>query len=400
MEKRGDLITFLWVLSLLALPLSSLPNRILLGLLLIWFFAKHGARSLTISYFKFLVGLSVTLLILGAFANQVLSEELLLGLSITAQGFFLLIVRPSATDFKKGFHVAVITVLTLLFAIKAMVIVKIGFSNYFDQEQWWNLWHYKSLTQSLSLHPTYISLFLLTGLTMLLFRSNAPSLKDKLNGRSLTLLGFYLVSLWLISSKIALIALGLILLILWIHRAANSSRQHTIIFGLLIVMTFTLPLSSPSIRYRVTHELNNSMQALPAEMPNRITERRALWKSSFIEMDRNPIAGTSFRGIRSKDAIYPKAKFFYGPLEIPMNAHNNFIEFGLRYGILFGLLLLLTSIFGLYKAIRSRSIEILSLGIVFITVSLTESYLFREQGLSLASLMLLFYYLDERERNI
>jgi O-antigen ligase len=142
------------------------------------------------------------------------------------------------------------------------------------------------------------------------------------------------------------------------------------------------------------------MQPLPAEVPNRMTERRALWKSALIEMDRHPIAGTSFRGINSRDAIYTKAKFFYPPLEKPMNAHNNFIEFGLRYGILFGILLLFTSIFGLYKAFRTRSLEILSFGIALVAVSMTESFLLREQGLSLASLMLLFYCLKENERNI
>jgi len=61
---------------------------------------------------------------------------------------------------------------------------------------------------------------------------------------------------------------------------------------------------------------------------------------------------------------------------------------------------LFTSIFGLYKAFNTRSLEILSFGIALVAVSMTESFLFREQGLSLASLMLLFYCLNENERNI
>ena len=400
MEKRKVLITFLWVLSLLALPLSNLPNRILLGILLIWFFAEHGTSSLRISGFKLFAGLSVTLLILSAMTNKVLSKELMLGLSIPAQGFFLLIVRPSRAEFKRGFHMAVITVMTILLVIKTAPVFQTGFSNYFRQEQWWNLWHYKSLTQSLSLHPTYLSLFLLAGWIMLLFGNDLKALKSRASRSGWTLLVFYLISLWLVSSKIALIALGLVLLIFWIYMLNHSSRRQSILSGVLISIVLSLPFASPSIRYRVTHELTNAMQALPAEEPNRMTERRALWKSALIEMDRHPIAGTSFRGIKSRDAIYTKAKFFYPPLEKPMNAHNNFIEFGLRYGILIGILLLFTSIFGLYKAFRNGSIEILSFGIALIAVSMTESFLLREQGLSLASLMLLFYCLKENERNI
>jgi len=400
MEKRKVLITFLWVLSLLALPLSNLPNRILLGILLIWFFAEHGTSSLRISGFKLFAGLSVTLLILSAMTNKVLSKELMLGLSIPAQGFFLLIVRPSRAEFKRGFHMAVITVMTMLLVIKTAPVFQTGFSNYFRQEQWWNLWHYKSLTQSLSLHPTYLSLFLLAGWIMLLFGNDLKALKRSESQGGWILLVFYLISLWLVSSKIALITLGLVLLIFWIYMLNHSSRRQSILSGVLISIVLSLPFASPSIRYRVTHELTNAMQALPAEEPNRMTERRALWKSALIEMDRHPIAGTSFRGIKSRDAIYTKAKFFYPTLEKPMNAHNNFIEFGLRYGILIGILLLFTSIFGLYKAFRNGSIEILSFGIALIAVSMTESFLLREQGLSLASLMLLFYCLKENERNI
>lgn len=391
MEKRGVLITYLWVLSLLALPLSNLPNRILLGFMLMWFLAKHRTNSLQVSSFNFFAGLSLILLILSALTNKVLSKELLLCLSIPAQGFFLLIARPTPEHFKKGFHRAVVTVVAMLLSIKIVEVIQSGFFSFFEQDQWWNLWHYKSLTESLSLHPTYLSLFLLVGMVMLLFEQKTLALKNGFNYGRLTLLGIYLIALWLVSSKIALLSLGLILSIFWFHAAARYSKRQSFALGLLLVTAFSVPLTSPSIRHRLTNELNTALQAFPAEVPNRITERRALWKSSFIEMDRHPIAGTSFRGIKSRDAIYTKAKFFYNPLEKPMNAHNNFIEFGLRYGILLGALLLLTSIFGLYKAFRLRSLEILSLGIVLITVSMTESFLVREQGLSLAGLMLLFY---------
>jgi hypothetical protein len=384
----------------MVLPLSNLPNRIFLGLLVLWLFARHKSASLHIPYFKFFAGMALLLLALSAVPNKVLSKELLLGLSVPAQGLFVIIARPDRAQFKKGFHAGVISILIALTAMKILSVFQLGLDSYFAQDQWWNLWHYKNLTQSLSLHPTYLSLFLLSGLVMLLFGSDGPSLKNEIRGSDLSLFGVYLIALWMVSSKIALVAMMLVLFIFWIQKLAGSPKRQSIVFGILIAASTILPLTSPSIQHRLTHELETAMQPLPTDAPNRISERRALWKSAFIEMGRHPIYGSSFRGIKSRDAIFPKAKFFYSPLEKPMNAHNNFIEGGLRYGILFGVLLFLSSIFGLYIALRKNSLEVLGFVLVCVIVSMTESFLFREQGLSLTSLMLIFYYLNDNEGNI
>jgi hypothetical protein len=400
MEKRGQLITYLWVLSLLALPLSALPNRILLGLLIIWFFVKHKSGVLQVPYFKMFSGMALVLLGVSTISNEVLSKEFILALSIPAQGLFLIMLRPSKRDFKRSFHSAVATTILVLVITKLSSIVQTGLSSYFEQSQWWNLLHYKNFTESLSLHPTYLSLFLLTGLVMLLFGSTSPTLRNRVNGRAAALLGFYLVAIWLVASKIALVATGLALLGYWIQRLSSSSKKQSLALGLLLVIIIFAPLISPSIRHRVTHELKTAAQPLPAEVPNRLTERRALWVSAFIDMDRNPIVGTSFRGFESRQAIFTKAKFLYKPLEKPMNAHNNYIEFGLRYGIVFGILLLVSSIFGLYKAYKNSDLELAALFLVFALVSMTESFVFREQGLSLTALMLFYYYVIDNERNI
>jgi len=390
----------LWVLSLLALPLSALPNRILLGLLLVWFFVKHRSEVLQVPNFKLLSGLVLVLLGASGIANDILSKELILALSIPAQGLFLIIAKPSKNDFKIGFHSAAVTIMSALVVMKLANIVQTGFPSFFEQNQWWNQLHYKNFTASLSLHPTYLSLFLLTGLIMLLFGSNPPSLKNGINGRAAVLLGFYLASNWLVASKIALVATGFVMLGYWIHRFSNSSKKQSLSLGLLFLIIIFAPLVSPSIRHRVTHELKTVAQPLPTDIPNRLTERRALWISAFILMDKNPMVGTSFRNIESRKAIFTKAKFFYRPLEKPMNAHNNFIEFGLRYGILFGILLLVSTIFGLYRAFVNKNPELVALFLVYTLVSMTESFVFREQGLSLTALMFFSYYAIHNERNI
>jgi len=400
MEKRGYVITCLWVLSLMALPLSNLPNRIVLGLLVIWFFVKYRSKVLQIPYFKLFAATALVILVASGITNKVLSKELLLGLSVPAQGLFLIILRPNSAQFRKGFHTGVILILLILIILKISAVLQMGLEAYFSQDQWWNLWHYKNLTEPLSLHPTYLSMFVLTGMVMLLFGSERPNLQNDLNAGSLSIFGFYLVSLWLISSKIALITTVVVLFVFWIQKLVRSSKRQSIVIGIVLAVAIIVPLTSPSTQYRLTHELKTAMLPLPTDVPNRFNERRALWKSAFVEMDRHPVSGTSFRGIKSREAIYPKAKFYYPPLEKPMNAHNNFIESGLRYGIVFGVLLFLSSIFGMYKAFRKRSVEIFGFGLVCIIISMTESFIFREQGLSLTTLMLLFYYLIENEGNI
>lgn len=400
MEKRGYLITCLWVLSLMALPLSNLPNRIVLGLLVIWFFVKHRSKAVQFPYFKLFTATALVLLILSGITNKVLSKELLLGLSVPAQGLFLIILRPNSVQFRKGFHTGVILILLILIILKISAVLQMGLEAYFSQDQWWNLWHYKNFTEPLSLHPTYLSMFVLTGMVMLLFGSESPNLQNELTAGGLSIFGLYLISLWLISSKIALIATVVVLLVYWVQKTAGSSKRQSIVIGVVLAIAILVPLTTPSTQYRLTHELKTAMQPLPTDVPNRFSERRALWKSAFVEMDRHPVSGTSFRGVKSREAIYPKAKFYYTPLEKPMNAHNNFIESGLRYGIVFGVLLFLSSIFGIYKALRERSVEALAFGLVCIILSMTESFVFREQGLSLTALMLLFYYLIEDEGNI
>ena len=138
MEKRGQLTTFLWVLSLLALPLSALPNRILLGLLLIWFFVKNRSGVLQVPHFKILSGLALVLLGASGIANDIISKELILALSIPAQGLFLILLRPSKKDFNIGFHSATVTILTVLVVLKLTSIFQIGFLSFFEQDQWWN----------------------------------------------------------------------------------------------------------------------------------------------------------------------------------------------------------------------------------------------------------------------
>lgn len=400
MEKRRLLTTYLWVLSLLVLPLSSLPNRILLGTLLLWFLARKGSDSLRSPHFKFFAGMALVFLALSALTNRILSKEFLLALSIPAQAFFLLIIRPDSNRFSKGFHAAVISILLVLAGSIARSVALSGFDSYFAREQWWNLWHYEHFTGTLALHPTYYSLFLLTGLVMLLFGSDGPGLKKEMKVGGLALFAAYLAGLWLSASKIALIALLPILMIFLVYKLTRAPGRQSLAYGALIAIALVAPWTSPSVRHRLTHELKTAVQPLPTDKPSRLSERRALWKSSLIEIDRHPLAGTSFRGISSRQAIYPRAKFFYTPLEEPMNAHNNFIESGLRHGLLVGVVLLIYSIFGLYKAYRKRSLEALGLVLVFLIVSMTESFLFREQGLSLAALILLFYYLSDNEGNI
>ncbi len=393
-------MSYLWVMSLLILPLSSLPNRVLLGLLLLWFLLRNGYRSLGVRHFKFFVGMALVLLVLSGVSNKILAKEFLLALSVPAQALFLIIVRPDPARFRKGFHAAVVTILLLLLAGISRDIAMTGFDSYFSRDQWWNLWHYESFTAPLSLHPTYLSLFLLAGLVMLLFGAARPGFKKEISASGLALFGAYLLGLGLSASKIALIALIPILILFLMHQFTRSSRKQSLAFAVLIVIALLAPWTSPPVRHRLSHELKTAMQPLPTDTPSRFSERRALWKSSLIETDRHPLVGTSFRGISSRQAIYPRAKFFYTPLEKPMNAHNNFIETGLRYGLIFGILLLLSTIFGLYRATRKRSLEVLGLLIVFLIASMTESFLFREQGLSLTALLLLFFYLNEDEGNI
>jgi len=201
----------------------------------------------------------------------------------------------------------------------------------------------------------------------------------------------------------AFISLGvlLILFIKWMIKVRNL-KAAIVISLTTILFTFILINSLPSIKYRWKIDflkIQNKERILDTD--SKFSERLALWKSSIELIKENPLIGTSFRNIKSKDAIYEKVVKINSYTKKAKNSHNNFLEFGVRYGLIGIIIFLFLIIYALYVGVKQDSYLIIAISSVFLLFSLTESFLVRELGVMLLAITIGIIYKEiNNERSI
>ena len=182
----------------------------------------------------------------------------------------------------------------------------------------------------------------------------------------------------------------------------RSKNLKPVIYSILLFVAIGLTLNLiPGIKQRLINDLDFSKSYDKNEMAhNRINERVALWTASLKFIKSHPFSGTSFQGVSSKSVIYPEAKTLYPNLEYPKNCHNNYLEFGVRYGILGACFFILFSLLFLREGIKRSSFELIGIFILIGFFSLTESFMFREQGVSLIAILIAIFGIQLYGKNI
>ena len=157
----------------------------------------------------------------------------------------------------------------------------------------------------------------------------------------------------------------------------------------------------PGVKHRLLNDIESFQNSdLNNREENRLQERTALWKASWNRIEQHPIVGTSFQGVSSRSSIYTEAKSLYPQLQYAKNSHNNFLEFGVRYGVLGTILFTLLIISVLIMGLKQASFEIIGIWILLCFFSLTESFMFREQGISLVAILIAIFGTQPYERDI
>jgi len=391
MKLFEKIVFFLLPLSILLSSLTIIPNRILIFLLLLFVLVRNGFFLNLLSKKKWMLLIGILYMLLILFGNPVLSKEAILFLTIP---IYLLIYRYSTlTTFllKKFFILAVFTYSMTLLAVKSIKIIVYGFSDFFQQEQWWNQVLYKNFTVELNAHPTYVAMFIITSLVMLLDQS-AQSKKYFSIIKDTLIQAILLFVLFLLVVKISFVAIFLILIVYIFFLLYKNKVKLAVLSILFLLLAGATLYNIPGVRHRLQMNFNSfepSYTNLYGQ--NRLSERTALWAASLIQIKHNPIIGSSFQGVPSSAIIYPEVKSRYPELEHPKNCHNNFLGFGVRYGILgMGLFLLFTILF-LMQGLKNISFEILGVWVWIFTFSLTESFMFREQGISLVAILIAIF---------
>jgi len=387
MKSLEKIAFFLLPLSTLFSGLTIIPNRILIISLLLIVIFRNKLFLSTVLKNKWLLFTGILYLLFIFFSNSFLSKEAILFLTIPI--YLILYGYSILNEFllKKYFILAVFTYSVILLLTKSIEIFYFGYANYIAQEQWWNQILYKNLTEELNGHPTYIAMFITSSIVMLLNQSHQTK-KYFSSFKYILILAITLLVLFLLVVKISYLAMILILIVYIIFLLAKNQIRPAIISILFLFITGITLYNIPGIKQRLITDLN-SLQTSNAKSAdqNRLKERTALWKASLIFIKDHPFYGTSFHGVSSKNTIFSNAKAIYPQLEYEKNCHNNFLEFGVRYGLLGAGLFLILNILFFKVGINAASFEIIGISILICSFSLTESFMFREQGISLVAIL-------------
>lgn len=391
---------FLLPLSILFSSLSFIPNRILtIALLLIVFVRNKFFLSLLIKK-KWIIAIGLLYLVLILFGNRYLSKEAILFLTLPIH---ILIFRQSSLNkylIKKYFILSVLCYSIILLLVKAINLISIGFVQFMQQEQWWNQILYKNLTSELNAHPTYVAMFIIASYVMLL----GQSLHEKkyfTSPVSIFIQAFLLLVLILLAVKISFVAIMIILVTFIIFLIINKQFYVAIRSLLMLLLIGIAIFQIPGVKHRLLNDIKSFQNSeLNNQNENKLRERTALWNASLNHIKKHPIAGASFQGISSKSSIYQEAKSLYPQLEFAKNSHNNFLEYGVRYGVLGTILFSLFIILILLTAFKQASFQVMGMWIMLCLFSLTESFMFREQGISLVAILIAIFGIRVYGRDI
>ncbi|CAN0536568.1 unnamed protein product, partial [Scytosiphon promiscuus] len=102
-----------------------------------------------------------------------------------------------------------------------------------------------------------------------------------------------------------------------------------------------------------------------------------IWKTCIDSIAKNPFGRLC---IDTKKQIWLSQEKTNKESLVEKNAHNNFLEFGLRYGTLGIFILLSLVILCFYLFIKYKNYVFLGVFLIFLLFSMTESTLVREMG--------------------
>lgn len=387
MKNLEKIAFFLLPLSGLFSELTFIPNRILLFLCLSWIIFRDKRILEHLMKKKWLIVVAVLYLSLILFSNKFLSREAVLFLTIP---FYLLIYRSSNLNeffFKKYFILATFAYSILLLVSKTISIVSFGVSKFFEKEHWWNEILYKNLTAALNGHPTYISMFI-TAAVIIILHNETSSKKYFSSTQNVLILTTLLSTLLLLVVKISYLTLGIVVLIYTVTLFQKNRTKKAWITLCILVLTGIVVFNIPGVKQRLLNDISSlNTKEVQIDDQNRLNERAALWKSSIQFLKENLIIGSSFQGKSSKESIYPLAKQLYPQLEYAKNSHNNYLEFGVRYGLLGVLAFLLFTLLCFKVGLEKSSFEILGIAVLICLFSLTESFMFRELGITFVAIL-------------
>jgi len=181
----------------------------------------------------------------------------------------------------------------------------------------------------------------------------------------------------------------LYLLIILFYIFKFLSKRNAIILTVLIVGIFTIFVST-----------NNALQyKFSRSLEYKTSPRLTLWNNSYLILknSKNPIIGAGIdyykEGVKDPYWLrgYVQDPDYNHKGLIGYSSHNQYIEFLLLNGIL-GIFYILLMLYTIFKACRTKDIFIISLSLIMLAFSFTDSILHRQYGIILYAVLMPIIY--------
>lgn len=384
--RKFEWKSFLIYLYVLFLPLSDwspikINSYIIIILSLIWFFGlilykKQQYPVLSPSFFL-LSGLFliqwVSFVHGGAHAD--IFSNLIIKLPLLIFPLVWHVFDPSVSfqNMKRSFIAG--TILGCIFSFRFLIDASYSLSDVLD---------YTLYENYLVLHRPYFGIYLLVAISFLI---------DELrhHGWCLILLILLLFFLYLIQAKICWLALFFVLLIHFaFHRSKLTRIFLTVALSLMVVM---LVLGAAFYYHQHQNELNEA-SGLKRFFILSVNTRMVHYDCAGYIIQHHLFAGAGSGNTTDlMNQCYSLSHPEFDPAGKYFNAHNEFLEEGMRHG-LWGLLTYFICFFFFFKkALQDRHKNYIQFLVIIFIASLTESLFSRSQGVLLFAFLNTFFYI-------
>jgi len=399
LRKQGY---YSYLCALLAMVILPLHVKFLPPVMILWAifwiienYDRTGEFKLINKHYKYLF-FSFLLYYSWQLIGLLYTADIEMGLS-NLFGRLSLIIFPTVLIFPGETIKAKINQLLKVFALSAMVYLifcylyalyrsvnvesGILIFNPHPEEFWLNYFYGEELL--LKIHPSYFSLYTLLAFFISLesFFASENSVKQKFFWLLVSV--FFIISIYLISSRAGIIA-GIISIPVYLIiklRHLRKSKHSWIFIVLIVLIIIPLVLKNQRMDYFFGKLLNTKVNYERKDDP-----RILIWKSSFNLIKENFVLGVGIGDVRTE---LTKKYLSIGEEKLAeerLNAHNQFLEVLIENGII-GFIIFLCMLFLILRiSFVRKNLLLLSFLILIIVFFTFETVLYRLAGVTFFSI--------------
>ena len=284
---------------------------------------------------------------------------------------------------------------------KAEINPYLAASQYYDlypvHSEKWVFFSYVSLSEGISIHPTYFSIYLAFSILILLHEF--PHLPSRLiRAVAMILIIYFAVFVVFLSSRIVILALAMGLLFVLIRGALSKQKSLAIIAALIAVIFSFLLFLNPVTRYRSLQDVNvSTFQIEPGNDYSSAAQIRvSLWWLAFKSLANSNILFGAGTGDVEKAMARTSVHYRITNIIHSFDPHNQYLYTLLGNGFAAFSLLVLALILPVYYAYMQSHYLPLGFSLLFALLCFTESALELQKGIAFYSIFsgLLFFQLN------